>query len=201
MESQPQPQLPRPISRIFFRGCSEEAQSALRSRMPIHEGAVLSDELLQSALHVAKAFNLGLEILVSGAVSPEDYLKLPPELRKRVMPPTSDDGVNVTIYDPASLPQRIRIEGSVQESMLIARVPPVYPREACEDEGDPGEVKLSVVIGKDGSVMNADPVAGPELLVPAAVDAAKQWKYRPTLLNGLPVEVQTIVQMSFRRDR
>lgn len=68
MQSQDQSQLPRPISRIFFRGCSKETQTELLSKMPIHEGAVLSDELLQRALQAAKALDGRLEILVNRAL-------------------------------------------------------------------------------------------------------------------------------------
>lgn len=200
MESQPQPQLPRPISHVFFRGCPKEALTGLLSRIPIHEGDMLSDELLQRTLQTLKTFDRQLALRVDRALPREAYLKLPYEVRNKykLRLPASDAGVNITIYAPASLPQRIRVESSVQESMLIAKVTPVCSQQVAEDERDTGVVKLSVVVGKDGAVLSADPVVGPELLVPAAVDAAKQWRYRPTRLNGFPIEVQTDVEVNFR---
>jgi protein TonB len=104
-------------------------------------------------------------------------------------------------YDPASLPQRIRIDGSEQESMLVEKVMPVYPRQTEEEARETGVVQLAVVVGKDGTVIDVKPVAGPELLIDSAMDAVRRWTYRPTLLNGFPVEVQTDVEVSFTPNR
>jgi protein TonB len=60
-----------------------------------------------------------------------------------------------------------------------------------------GKVILDAVIGKDGKVQNATAVSGHALLIQAALDAVRQWEYRPTLLNGEPVEVSTQVEVSF----
>jgi TonB family protein len=196
MESQA-PLLPRPVARIFFRGCPQEIQTELLARVPIHEGDVLSDELLRRTVQVAKALDGRLEIRVDRGLGREAFLKLPPAIRAKVKPPACDDGVNVTIYDPASLPRRIRVEAGVQESMLIGKFVPVAPLETGIDERNSGPVRLSIVIGNDGSVIDARPAGGPEALVRPAVEAVKQWKYRPTLLNGFPVEVQTNVEVSF----
>jgi protein TonB len=98
--------------------------------------------------------------------------------------------VNVTIFDPDALPQRIRIEGSLQESKLIQKIAPAHRSGA-------GVVRLLVVVGKDGSVIQVDPLDGPQPLIYPAIDAVKQWKYRPTLLNGHPVEVLTNVAVDF----
>jgi len=196
MESQPSP-FPRPVARIFFRGCPQETQTELLSRMPIHEGDLLSDELLSRTVRVVQALDRRLEIRVDRGLGREAFLKLPPAIREKVKPPACDDGVNVTIYDPASLPQRIRVEAAVQESMLIAKIDPVAPLETGSDECGSGPVRLSILIGKDGSVIDAKPAGGPGDLVRASVEAVKQWKYRPTLLNGFPVEVQTDVEVSF----
>jgi hypothetical protein len=111
-------------------------------------------------LQVVKAFNPRLEIVVSQGQSREGFLALPPEIRRRLKPPACDDGVDVTIFDPESLPRRLKIEGSVQESQLIEKIAPVHPRGA-------GVVHLSVVIGKDGSVINVDPLDGRTAIGPA----------------------------------
>jgi len=81
--------------------------------------------------------------------------------------------------------------------MLIARIAPVDPRQPDAGARGTDAVKLSIVVGKDGTVIDAAAVAGPELLIGAAVDAVKQWTYRPTLLNGIPVEVQAGVEVRF----
>jgi hypothetical protein len=166
--------------------CPEETQRELLSRLPIREGVTLSDELLQTVIQTVKAVNPSLEIQVSPGSNRKEFLALPPEIQRRVKPPACDDGVNVTIFDPDALPRRIRIEGSLQESKLIQKIAPVHPPAT-------GVVHLSVVVGKEGSVIQVDPLDGPQPLIYPAIDAVKQWKYRPTLLNGHPVEVLTTV--------
>lgn len=162
---------------------------------------MLTDALLQGTLQVAKAFDAGLEILLNNAISREDYLKLPENLRKKVAPPTVDDGINVTIYDPASLPQRIRVEGGVHETKLVEKVTPLYPAHLEKDSPEAGVVQLTIVVAKDGTVIDVKPLAGPEALMDAAMDAVRRYRYKPTLLNGVPVEVQTTVDVSFTPDR
>jgi TonB family protein len=93
-------------------------------------------------------------------------------------------------------PQRIRIGGSVQESKLVNRVPPVYPPQAAQIRLA-GVVHLDVIIGKEGRVAKITAMGGHPLLVPAALEAVKQWVYEPTLLNGIPVEVVTQVDVYF----
>jgi len=60
-----------------------------------------------------------------------------------------------------------------------------------------GTVQLSTVIAKDGTVAHIDVMSGHPLLVPAALEAVKQWVYQPTLLNGSPVEVATQIDVNF----
>jgi TonB family protein len=90
-------------------------------------------------------------------------------------------------------PRRIVIGGAVMKDKLIRAVPPVYPNEpGVRVKGD---VQLSIVIDKQGRVTEIKAISGHPLLVRAAIDAVKQWEYQPTLLNGQPVEVETLVEM------
>jgi hypothetical protein len=191
-------QLPRPISRILFRGCSEQTKTVLLSKMQIHEGTMLSDELLQRARETAKAYNERLGILVRQSIRQEEFLKSSPEIKETFRPPAGDDGVNVIIYDPATPPQRIRVEGSDHKTKLIEKT---TPRHFGEGEPETGTVKLAVLIGNDGTVIDVDPLAGPESLISSAVDAVRRWKYKPTLLNGRPVEIETTVEIAFPPDK
>jgi len=93
-------------------------------------------------------------------------------------------------------PMRVMIGGNVQAARLTNRVQPVYPREA-RDQKIQGTVMLHVIIGTDGTVQQIQVVSGPPLLVPAAIDAVKEWRYGPTLLNGQPVEVDTQINVAF----
>ncbi len=93
-------------------------------------------------------------------------------------------------------PQRIRVGQNVQAANLIEKHMPVYPVEA-KQAGIQGVVRLNIVIGEDGRVKNIELISGHPLLAPAAMEAVKQWVYRPTLLNGNPVEVVTTVNVNF----
>ncbi len=97
---------------------------------------------------------------------------------------------------PASQPQRIRVGIDVQAAKLIRQPAPIYPPEA-KAAGISGHVILNVIIAKDGTVEDASVVSGHPMLVPPAKDAVEQWVYKPTLLNGEPVEVLTQVDVSF----
>ena len=92
--------------------------------------------------------------------------------------------------------QRIRVGGGVQKAKLVQQAAPVYPPLATEARIS-GTVRLNVIIGKDGTVLNVTVSSGHPLLVPAAMEAVKQWVYQPTLLNGQPVEVVTQVEVNF----
>lgn len=90
----------------------------------------------------------------------------------------------------------VRVGGNVQQANLISTVTPVYPPEAKKD-GIQGKVQLQVVIDKEGHVTEVSVLQGPDVLVDAAVEAVKQWVYRPTLLNGEPVKVLTTIDVNF----
>ena len=94
------------------------------------------------------------------------------------------------------VPERVSAGAQVQERNLITRVDPIYPPLAMQARIQ-GVVRFRVVIGKDGRVLNVQLVSGHPLLVSAATDALRQWVYRPTLLNGEPVEVVTSVDVNF----
>jgi protein TonB len=93
-------------------------------------------------------------------------------------------------------PQRIRVGGNVQQALLIRQPKPVYPPLAKQARIQ-GVVRLNAIIGKDGTIQNLTVASGHPLLVPAAMEAVKQWVYKPTLLNGEPVEVVTQIDVNF----
>jgi TonB family protein len=95
-------------------------------------------------------------------------------------------------------PRRIRVSGPVSAARLIYSVPPFYPPEA-QAAGIEGPVKLLATVSKLGTVQDLEVVEGPPELVPFAVEAVTKWRYRPTLLNGDPVEVLTQVELEFRK--
>jgi periplasmic protein TonB len=93
-------------------------------------------------------------------------------------------------------PQRVRVSQGVSAGLLVRKVNPNYPPLARQARIQ-GQVILRAVISKDGSIENLTLVSGHPMLAPAAIDAVKQWKYKPYLLNGEPVEVDTEVLVNF----
>jgi periplasmic protein TonB len=93
-------------------------------------------------------------------------------------------------------PQRVRISQGVTKGLLIHRVEPTYPplARAARVQGD---VVLSAVIDTSGQITNLQLVSGHPMLVPAAIAAVRQWHYKPYLLNGTPVEVETTITVIF----
>ena len=89
-----------------------------------------------------------------------------------------------------------RVGGDVQAAKLIHQVRPAYPPLAKQARIQ-GTVRLQAVIARDGSIQNLVLAGGHPLLVPSAMDAVRQWRYRPTTLNGETVEVLTQIDVNF----
>jgi protein TonB len=94
------------------------------------------------------------------------------------------------------VPQRVRISQGVTKGLLIRRVEPSYPTLARAARVQ-GEVVLTAVISVNGEIENLQLVSGHPMLVPAALTAVKQWRYKPYLLNGQPTEVETTITVIF----
>jgi TonB family protein len=98
---------------------------------------------------------------------------------------------------PASHPQRVRVSEGISVGLLVLKVQPEYPSEAREARIQ-GQVLLKAVISKEGSIEQLTLVSGHPMLAPAAIDAVKQWRYRPYLVMGYPVEVDTQIRVNFQ---
>ena len=96
---------------------------------------------------------------------------------------------------PAAL--RITVSGAISEGMLEYKVTPDYP-SAARNAHVEGIVTLRGIIGKNGTIRTLKALGGPEILQGAAIQAVQQWRYRPYLLNGQPVEVQTTINVVFK---
>jgi len=93
-------------------------------------------------------------------------------------------------------PQRVRVSLGVSQGLLIKRVQPNYPPLARQARIQ-GTVLLQAEISKDGTIENLRLISGHPMLAPAAIEAVKQWRYKPYMLNGEPVAVETQVQVNF----
>jgi protein TonB len=93
-------------------------------------------------------------------------------------------------------PTRVRVSQGVTQGLLVRRIQPTYPPLAKQAR-IAGAVVLQAEISKDGSIQNLHVISGHPMLVPSAIEAVKQWKYRPYILNGEPVEVETTITVNF----
>jgi periplasmic protein TonB len=93
-------------------------------------------------------------------------------------------------------PQRVRVSQGVSQGLLIHQVKPAYPALARQARIQ-GSVVLQAVIAKDGTIQGLRVVSGHPMLTTSAVDAVKQWRYKPYFLNGEPVEVETQITVNF----
>jgi TonB family protein len=112
---------------------------------------------------------------VSVSASPYPSIRVPPELKSQI----SKQGA------------------SLQIGQLLSRVEPTYPEDA-EHQRIEGVVKLHAIIARDGTIQDIDQMSGPPLLVAAAANAIRQWRYKPTSLDGHPVEATESVTVTFR---
>jgi len=93
-------------------------------------------------------------------------------------------------------PQRVRVSSGVSTGLLIKKVTPNYPQLAKQARIQ-GTVVLQAEISKEGTIQNLQLISGHPMLAPAAIEAVKQWRYKPYLLNGEPVAVETQVVVNF----
>lgn len=102
-----------------------------------------------------------------------------------------------TSADNSKKPSKLRVSQGVAEGNILHKVPPRYP-EAAKEKHITGDVILGITIDHGGNVSELKIMNGDPLLAQAAAEAVKQWKYKPYLLNGELVEVETTVKISFR---
>lgn len=155
---------------------------------------------------IIRIFNAPALIVSRSAISAEPAQSLaPPEVASSAWPAGAYEGTGVTsgaIAPPPPPPVKaqphaaIRVGGGVSEANLIHRVQPVYPRVAQITHVE-GIVEFTATISKQGLIENLQLVHGHPVLVNAAREAILQWRYRPTLLNGEPVEVITDIVVKF----
>src|SRR5271166_6028202 len=103
---------------------------------------------------------------------------------------------DIRVAEPKVAAQKVRVSSGVAQGLLVRQVTPRYPAQARQAHIQ-GTVVLQAVIGKDGTVQDLHAVSGHPLLIPAAMDAVKNWRYKPYQLNGEPVEADTQINVNF----
>ena len=184
----------RTLKGITVSGLSDQAKADLLAQMPVHEGDTLSVESLVNVTRVAKGFDEHLLVIPMPVGSNEATLQI---MLSGGTAAGTTTVTTTTVAPPLPPPPaRIRVGGGVMEAKLVSQPLPVYPPEAKMARIQ-GVVKLSATTAKDGTIQNLEVIEGHPLLIQAALDAVKQWVYKPTLLNGQPVEVVTQIDVTF----
>ena len=114
-------------------------------------------------------------------------------------PPPPPPAPKVVAAAPSG-PKQITVGGDVEEAMLLHQVRPVYPAMA-RSARITGTVRMKAVIGTDGTIKNLTAISGHPMLVDAAMNAVRQWVYKPTVLDGVLFEVNTEIVVHFNLAR
>lgn len=178
-----QMQQAHPVARRQFDGL----HLSQPARIPEKVAVLLSDELPPVTPYTGGGVPGGVEGGMPGGVpgmAPQ-FAQIAP-----VPPPPSKP-----VEKAAQIP-RLTVGGVVQDARIINKVIPPYPPLARQARIS-GTVRFTAIIARDGSIQNLTLVSGHPLLVRAATDAVRQWRYRPTLLNGEPVEVIAPIEVIF----
>ena len=184
------------LQKIEINGLSDQARDELLAALPVHVGDAITQDIMPKILLAVHQFDSHLSVnLAYGDTTlqisaPAVVLHGIIGLAGAAPPPPPPPPQTTTV------PQQIRVGGNVQMANLLSGPKPSYPPEAKTAQIS-GTVRLEAVLNKDGTVQSLTVLSGHPLLVQAALDAVKNWVYRPTLLNGQPVEVKTTIDINF----
>ena len=185
------PQMPDAISQRFKYAIHEQRTDVKITvlQKPVDPSASLGRAITEAMLQP-------IPIYLASGTSPNE--KFPATLGEFVYVDGAFRSLDMDVYQALSTapPMRIRQGGNVTAAILLHKVAPSYPEEAIANHSQ-GSVVLHVILGTDGTVKEVTPVSGDPVLVKAAMDAVQRWTYKPTLLNGTPVEVDTTVTVEF----
>jgi TonB family protein len=183
------PSGPLRLGSIKLRGVPPQLLDALKARIPYRVGDELGPDAASRLKQALREIDEHLEFSLT--VSHNDGVEQSQDAALTIF-------FTAPVESPAgaSGPQRLRIGGNVQAAMVINYIKPVYPPLAKQARIQ-GTVRFNVVINKDGTIQDIQVESGHPLLAEAALDAVRQWTYKPTLLNGEPVEVATVVDVNF----
>jgi len=162
------------IEQFDISGITDSSKEQLLAQLPVHVGDPWSPEAEQKISQVAGQFDVHLMVGSSGG--------------GRI--------VRIFLSPGAAVSGEVRVGSNVMAANLINPVKPVYPQLAKMARVQ-GTVQFEATIGTDGTIQNLKVVAGPPLLIQAAMDAVKQWHYKPTVLNGTPAVVITTIDVNF----
>src|SRR5579872_717529 len=192
-----------PTPRVTERVASDVAPTSKKSNssvemtstQPAGTTKIAEDTLTSDALMVKG----GSAPKIKQPAAPQDDTKAPDV---SALGSNANDGaisglVNAPTNVPSPAPQNLKVSQGVSQGLLVKKVPPIYPAQAMQMRIQ-GAVELTAHISKDGNITSVKVLSGPSALARAAVDAVKQWKYKPYYLDGEPVEIQTQITVNFK---
>jgi TonB family protein len=204
------------LKAIHFVGLSDELADRVRASLPVQVGDAFGNEQMTQVQTAIKEVDEHLMFSIRN--NPPDttltIMLLPEGIRGGVgtgaiggtasgvsggagtLGQVIEDRGATAQTTPPVPPQRVRVGGNVQANNLVMKVTPMYPPLAKQARVS-GTVRFTALIGKDGLIESLQLESGHPLLVEAARDAVQQWQYKPTLLNGSPVEVITQIDVNF----
>lgn len=190
------------VSSIQFDGVDPGAQEQIRSQLPLHAGDSATPQAMLAASAALQTIDSHLRLGVkssslslrnpNGAAGPAAEVAVVIAVRPVAPAPSA---APVSRDDNGDVKQ-LRVGGEAQAMNLVTKVPPVYPPLAKQARIQ-GTVRLAATINTDGAIQELIVISGHPLLAEAAMEAVRQWVYKPTLLNGQPVEVRTEIEVSF----
>ena len=165
---------------------------------PPGPGSVVSQPK-ETSVTTSPSANVNQSEVTRAASAAESLPPKPAENPEAVKPSISVSfNFNPSIRVAAGLkPQMSQPGATLRIGQLLSRVDPVYPEEA-ETQQMEGTVELHAIIGQDGTVRSVEQRSGPALLVPAAVNAVRKWRYTPSYVDGQPVEAEEDITVTFR---
>ena len=187
---------PAVIKEISVNGLSADAEQQLRTRLQFREGSSVRLEDVSSIYKMVDDFDRHLKTTVQIAGKDEIILRISLPSESPEPSGVSESLAVAALPPPAPGVQRLRVGGNVQAANLVNKVTPKYPLEAKQARIQ-GTVRFAALIGTDGAIQELRLVSGVPVLADAATEAVKQWVYRPTLVNGNPVEVLTLIDINF----
>ena len=146
------------------------------------------------------------QIIFPTTIPPHPYIPMTPEVTRQFNIASDDLGApDDAIFDSTkphtevrqTVSGPVRVPSTIQEGLLLHKTIPVYPPIA-RASGIQGTVVLQATISRAGTIENLRVISGSMMLQQAAINAVQQWQYKPYLLNGEPVEVETTVNVIFK---
>jgi len=168
---------PRTVKSIEVLGLSDQARDELLAKLPVQSGDQFDSARISEITAAVRTFDSHLGVAVQPAGDGSVSLRIAPLMTDTVG-------------------QKIRVGGNVQAANLIEHQRPIYPAEAKAGHIQ-GKVQLQATIGPDGHILDLQVLSGEPVLVASALDAVRNWVYKPTLLNGNPVTVVTTIDINF----